>query len=209
MYEYLRGRIEQLAPTQVVLETAGVGWDLACSLQTSRRLERGKEARLWVHLLVREDLLALVGFHSRGERELFRDLIAVAGVGPKVALALLSGLEEQDLLEAVRQGAVERLTRVPGIGRKTAERLLLELKDRFEKRLGGLGGAEGALPAFGAGGAAGDPRAQALEALVALGYKPAQADQELAKVLAQHQAEQGAGQPEVGDWIRRVLQKGR
>lgn len=205
MYEYLRGRVESLAPTQVVLETAGVGWDLACSVNTSRRLERGQEARLWVHLLVREDLLAVVGFHSKGERELFRDLISVAGVGPKVALAVLSGLEENDLLEVVRLGAVERLTRVPGIGRKIAERLLLELKDRFEKRQGP--GTGGALSVGGAG--PDDPRLQALEALVALGFKPAQAEPELARVLAQFQAEGGAGTPEVGEWIRRVLQKGR
>ncbi len=206
MYEYLRGRVESVAPTQVVLETAGVGWDLACSVNTSRRLERGQEARLWVHLLVREDLLALTAFHSRGERELFRDLISVAGVGPKVALAVLSGLEENDLLEVVRSQAVERLTRVPGIGRKIAERLLLELKDRFEKRQGpGLSGGGLGLP----GGAADDPRQQALEALVALGFKPAQAEPELARALAQFQAEGGAGLPEVGEWIRRVLQKGR
>ncbi|MFA7331298.1 MAG: Holliday junction branch migration protein RuvA [Candidatus Delongbacteria bacterium] len=204
MYEYLRGRVESVAPTQVVLETAGVGWDLACSVNTSRRLERGQEARLWVHLLVREDLLALTAFHSRGERELFRDLISVAGVGPKVALAVLSGLEENDLLEVVRSQSVERLTRVPGIGRKIAERLLLELKDRFEKRQGpGPGGLS--LP----GGAPDDPRQQALEALVALGFKPAQAEPELARALAQFQAEGGAGLPEVGEWIRRVLQKGR
>jgi Holliday junction DNA helicase RuvA len=207
MYEYLRGRVESVAPTQVVLEAGGVGWDLACSVNTSRRLERGQEARLWVHLIVREDLLALTAFHSRGERELFRDLISVAGVGPKVALAVLSGLEENDLLEVVRSQAVERLTRVPGIGRKIAERLLLELKDRFEKRQGPGGASGSGLSAGGAG--AEDPRGQALEALVALGFKPGQAEPELARVLAQFLAEGGEGLPEVGDWIRRVLQKGR
>ena len=205
MYEYLRGRVESLAPTQVVLECAGVGWDLACSLNTSRRLARGQEARLWVHLLVREDLLALAGFHSRGERELFRDLISVAGVGPKVALAVLSGLEEKDLLEVVRQQSVERLTRVPGIGRKIAERLLLELKDRFEKRH--PAGGEGPAPAWSGAAAEDDPRRQALEALVALGFKPAQAEQELGKALARRQAAGEAGLPSVEDWLRLVLQK--
>ncbi|MDP2361772.1 MAG: Holliday junction branch migration protein RuvA [bacterium] len=206
MYEYLRGRVEQLTPTQVVLEAGGVGWDLACSLNTSRRLERGAEARLWVHLLVREDLLALVAFHSKGERELFRDLISVAGVGPKVALAVLSGLEEQDLLEVVRSGQVERLTRVPGIGRKIAERLLLELKDRFEKRHGPAGaGGIVALPASPAG--ADEPRRQALEALLALGFKPAPAELELGKALARWQSGGGEGEPAVEAWLRLVLQK--
>lgn len=204
MYEYLRGRVELLSPTQVVLETAGVGWDLACSLNTSRRLQRGQEARLWVHLLVREDLLALAGFHSRTERELFRDLLAVAGVGPKVALAVLSGLDENELLEVVRLAQVERLTRVPGIGRKIAERLLLELKDRFEKRHGAPG-ADG-LPGLPAG-AAPDARREALEALVALGYKAAQAEQELAKALARWQGAGGEGLPAVDVWLRTVLQK--
>ena len=205
MYEYLRGRVESLAPTQVVLETAGVGWDLACSLNTSRRLTRGEEARLWVHLLVREDLLSLVGFHSRGERELFRDLIAVAGVGTKVALAVLSGLEENELLEVVRLGSVERLTRVPGIGRKIAERLMLELKGRFEKRHGG--GGEGGLAHAGAGASGDDPRMQALEALVALGFKPAQAELELSRVLTRWQAEGNQELPTVEAWLRLVLQQ--
>jgi len=207
MYEYLRGRVESLAPTQVVLEAGGVGWDLNCSVNTSRRLERGQEARLWVQLLVREDLLALVGFHSKGERELFRDLTGVAGVGPKVALAVLSALDEGELYDAVRTGALDRLTRIPGIGRKIAERLLLELKDRFEKRQGP--GAATGLPMSAGGAGAEDPRGQALEALVALGFKPAQAEPELARALAQFLAEGGEGLPEVGDWIRRVLQKGR
>lgn len=202
MYEYLRGRVEALAATQVVLEAGGVGWDLACSLNTSRRLERGQEARLWVHLLVREDLLALVGFHSKGERELFRDLVSVAGVGPKVALAVLSGLEEEDLLEVIRLQQVERLTRVPGIGRKIAERLLLELKDRFERRQSAAGGAPPRPGEEGEGA-----RREVQEALLALGYKPAAAEQEVVRALARWQAEGRSGQPGVEAWLRLVLQK--
>lgn len=204
MYEYLRGRVEQLSPTQVVLETGGVGWDLACSLNTSRRLERGQEARLWVHLLVREDLLALTAFHSKGERELFRDLLSVAGVGPKVALAVLSGLDENEFLEVVRLGSVERLTRVPGIGRKIAERLLLELKDRLDKRHAAA--SPDGLPGLPAGGIA-DARREVLEALVALGYKAALAEQELAKAFGRWQAGGGEGLPAVDVWLRLVLQK--
>jgi Holliday junction DNA helicase RuvA len=156
-----------------------------------------------VHLLVREDLLSLTAFHSKGERELFRDLLSVAGVGPKVALAVLSGLDENEFLEVVRLGSVERLTRVPGIGRKIAERLLLELKDRLDKRH--AGSADG-LPGLPAGGVM-DARREVLEALVALGYKGAQAEQELAKALSRWQSGGGEGQPAVDVWLRLVLQK--
>lgn len=203
MYDFLRGRVDQLSPTRVILEAGGVGWELFCSVATSRRLTQGREAKIWTHLVVREDLLALYGFHSVGERQLFRELIAVAGVGPRVALAILSGLEGQDLPRAVLAGEAERLTRVPGVGKKIAERLVLELKGRFEKLYPLLVGGEAfqlpehALPA-------GGPLTEALEALVALGYKPAQAEAELARALKTLDPEPG-----VEALLKAVLQKGR
>lgn len=203
MYDYLRGRVDQLSPTRLVLETGGVGWELFCSVSTSRRLVQSREARIWTHLVVREDLLALYGFHSAAERQLFRELIAVAGVGPRVALAILSGLEGEDLPRAVLAGEAERLTRVPGVGKKIAERLVLELRGRFEKLYPLLAGGEDFVPA-GHAGLGGGPLAEAFEALVALGYKPAQAESELAKA-----AKALGGEPGVEDLLKAVLQKGR
>lgn len=208
MYDFLEGRVEELTPTRLSLLVQGIGYDLACSLQTSRGLKRGAEARLWTHLVVREDLLALYAFHSSAERSLFRELVAISGVGPKVALAILSSMSEAQLIEAVRLDQPERFTQVPGIGKKTADRLLLELKSRVEKlfpvgetvRLSGTA-AVGEVQT-GEGGRL----AEAVEALVALGYKPVQAEQELSKALRRHQAEHEGEEPALEEWIRRTLQ---
>jgi len=205
MYDFLRGRVARLSPTRLTLETQGVGWELFCSVATSRRLAPGREARIWTHLVVREDLLALYGFHSEDERVLFRELVAVAGVGPRVALAILSGLEGEDLPRAVLGGDAARLTRVPGVGKKIAERLVLELRGRFEKLYPLLAaGEEGLPPGAAAAAVAGGPLAEALEALLALGYKPAQAEADLAKAAAGL-----GGEPGVEALLRAVLQKGR
>jgi Holliday junction DNA helicase RuvA len=131
---HLRGRIFEKQPHRIVVDVNGVGYDVAVPLSTFYGLgEAGAEIALRIHTHVREDALLLFGFATRLEQELFERLISVSGIGPKVGLAVLSGIEPQELITAVHQGDVARLTAIPGIGKKTAERIVLELKDRLPK----------------------------------------------------------------------------
>jgi holliday junction DNA helicase RuvA len=205
MYDFLRGEIANMRPTQLTIEVAGVGYLLTCSVNTTRRFRLGEKAKIWTHLVVREDLLALYGFHSELERESFNDLISVSGVGPKVAVALLSTLEAEDLPAVILQSELDVLTKTPGVGKKLAERLLLELKGRFEKRYpnmparGETQAKAHLTPATRMTG----PAAEACEALVALGYKPAAAEQEIAKHT------DGTKEVSVEALVRLVLSGGR
>ncbi len=181
MYDFLRGELAQIRPTQITLEASGVGYSLRCSVNTSKCFRLGEKAKIWTHLVVREDLLALYGFHSLLERECFLDLISVSGVGPKVAVALLSTLEADDLPAVILHGESAALTRTPGVGKKLAERLVLELKSRFEKRYPNLPAKGETLSKPIQATALSSTAAEACEALQALGYKPALAEQEIAK----------------------------
>jgi Holliday junction DNA helicase RuvA len=116
MIAFLRGKILEKHPNQVIVETAGVG----------------SEVKLHIHTHVREDALALFGFLTGEEKTIFERLISVSGIGPKLAITVLSGLPTSDLIYAIRNGAVEQLVRIPGVGKKTAERIVLELKDKLE-----------------------------------------------------------------------------
>jgi len=198
----LRGTLlEKRAPTLVV-DVGGVGYEVDAPLSTIEALpETGREVLLHTHLSVREDGQTLFGFRSRDERDLFRRLIRVSGVGPKLGLALLSGVDGEELIRCVRDDDPRRLTDVPGIGRKTAERLIVELRDRLE------GSGLEAAPAPAGSGAASDadaasgdadPVAEATEGLIALGYKPPEATR-----MARHAAEAGMGCEAI---IRRALQ---
>ncbi|MBI3071447.1 MAG: Holliday junction branch migration protein RuvA [Deltaproteobacteria bacterium] len=131
MIATLRGRVTEKAVRGVVIEAGGVGYDVAVSVTTLAALpEAGTEATLFVHTHVREDVLALYGFATREEREAFRLLLGVSGVGPKVATAVLSGLTAKDLADAVEERDVARLSRVNGIGKKMAERILMDLRGK-------------------------------------------------------------------------------
>jgi holliday junction DNA helicase RuvA len=164
----LHGRILAKAPPQLVVEVGGVGYELEAPMSTFFHLPAvGAEVRLLTHLVVREDAHVLYGFGSEEERRLFRNLLKVSGVGPKIALALLSGISVEGFAQCVQAQDVSSLTRVPGIGRKTAERLLVEMRDRLAPTDGSAGG-EGFVPSSSAEG-------EAFSALVALGYKPAEA----------------------------------
>ncbi len=202
MYDYLEGTIATCRGTRVVLDNGGIGWRLDCSLTSTRRLAPGEAARLYVHQVVREDNLALYGFCDSLEREVFVQLISVSGIGPKVALAILSGMTVRELLGCVRFGDAEQLTRIPGIGKKTAGRLLLELGNRIQQLETPLSGDEGpAEPTLAAGG---DVLREALEALTALGWKPARAEKELARARAALGEMAG-----VGELVRQALKQGR
>jgi holliday junction DNA helicase RuvA len=131
---HLRGRIFDKQPNRIVVDVNGVGYDVAVPLSTFYGLgEAGAEIALRIHTHVREDALLLYGFATRLEQELFERLISVSGIGPKVALAVLSGIEPGDLIRAIHRGDLARLTAIPGVGKKTSERIVLELKDRLPK----------------------------------------------------------------------------
>jgi Holliday junction DNA helicase RuvA len=131
---FLRGRLLEKHPNRVIVDVQGVGYEVHVPLSSFYGMaEVGDELTLRVHTHVREDALLLFGFTTSLELSLFERLIAVSGIGPKLALAVLSGIEPQDLIGAVQRGDVARLTSIPGIGKKTAERLALELKDRIAK----------------------------------------------------------------------------
>ena len=133
MIGYLRGRLFRKTPQDLIIDAGGVGYRVLVPISTFCRLpDPGEETQLYIHTHVREDLFVLYGFGTPLEQELFEKLISVSGVGPKVGLAVLSGIEPDDLLHAIRDNDVARLTRVPGIGKKTAERLILELKDKLK-----------------------------------------------------------------------------
>ena len=134
MIAHLRGRILEKQPTRVVVDVAGVGYDVAVPLSTFYGLgEPGAEVALRVHTHVREDALALYGFATTLELDLFNRLISISGIGPKLALAVLSGIEPPDLVAAIERGDVARLTAIPGVGKKTSERIVLELRDRLPR----------------------------------------------------------------------------
>lgn len=132
MIALLRGVLIEKHPNQAIVETGGVGYDVTIPVSTFTRLpEPGKEVRLRIHTHVREDALALYGFFTQDEKALFEKLIGVSGIGPTLAVKILSGLAAPDLINFIRRGEVERLVRIPGVGKKTAERMVLELRDKL------------------------------------------------------------------------------
>ena len=134
MIAHLRGTILEKQPNRVVVDVGGVGYDVAVPLSTFYGLgEPGAEVALRVHTHVREDALALYGFATALELDLFNRLIGISGIGPKVGLAVLSGIEPAELISAIERGDLARLTAIPGVGKKTSERIVLELKDRLPK----------------------------------------------------------------------------
>jgi Holliday junction DNA helicase RuvA len=161
----LKGTLVEKSPNRLVVDVGGVGYDVLVPLSTFYAVgEPGSGVALRVHTHVREDIIALYGFGTAVEQDLFERLIAISGIGPKLALAVLSGIEPGELVRAVRSQDVARLTRIPGIGKKTAERIGLELKDRLPQSL------EPAVAATEA--ASGDHRRDdLLSALTNLGYQ--------------------------------------
>ncbi len=166
----ISGALLEKNPPQVLVDANGVGYEIDVPMSTFYNLPRiGEKVALFTHLVVREDAQLLYGFGTEAERAAFRTLLKVSGVGPKVALALLSGLSVNDLAAAVAMQETGRLTNIPGIGKKTAERLLLELKDKFkvDPRLA-IGGAPGS-------GERASTNADVLNALIGLGYSEKEA----------------------------------
>jgi Holliday junction DNA helicase RuvA len=188
---FVRGRLVVKSPPHLTVDVGGVGYDIEAPMSTFYALPAvGTEVRLLTHLVVREDAHILYGFGSQEERALFRNLLKVSQIGPKIALAILSGVSVDGFATLVKLQDSSALTRIPGVGRKTAERVLLEMRDRLD-----------ALSAAAIGGPPSSPSStegEAWTALVALGYKPAEVTQML-KPLA------GSG-GSTEDLIRRALQ---
>jgi holliday junction DNA helicase RuvA len=188
----LRGRITSKTPPQLTVEVGGIGYELEAPMSTFFHLPAvGEEVKLLTHFVVREDAQLLYGFATEDERRLFRNLLKVSGIGPKIGLALLSGISVEAFATCVKSQDVAALIRVPGIGRKTAERLLIEMKDRI-------------APVESTGAdtvvvqADRSPEAEAFGALVALGYRPAEATRLLKAA--------GPGTHSTEELIRRALQ---
>ena len=175
MIASVSGEVLVRRPDYVVVDAAGVGYRLAVSAETLKAVPaRGKHASLHAHLVAREDSLSLYGFASEEERDLFLHLISVGGVGPKVAMAALSGGPVRELLRAIAAGDVKRFQAVPGIGKRTAERIIVELREKVAGEI--EADAEGAALAAGDE----DPRALAREGLLNLGYTAPEAEKLLA-----------------------------
>lgn len=162
---HLRGQIFSKSPNAVVLECGGVGYELAISVATYTELgDAGKPAALYVHTHVREDALLLFGFAELAEKRLFEKLLTISGIGPKLAITVLSGISAERLVGAIRGGDHAMLTKVPGIGKKTAERVVLELKDKLDDMSGFAPASEAVKPSLGS------VAEDVLSALVNLGY---------------------------------------
>jgi Holliday junction DNA helicase RuvA len=172
----LRGLLVHKAPPWLVVDVQGVGYELEAPMSTIYDLpELGREVTLFVHYAQKEDSVSLYGFLRESERRLFRDVQKVTGIGAKIALAILSGASVDEFARLVQAGDVTALTRIPGIGKKTAERMVLELRDKAAE-LGGAGATLTAIPQ--------DPQSEAVIALQQLGYKPAEAQRMAQKATA-------------------------
>ena len=190
----LSGVLTAKTPPHLLLEVGGIGYELEAPMSTFFVLpEIGERARLLTHLHVREDAHVLYGFGTAAERGLFRNLLKVSGVGPRIALAILSGVSAASFADAVRNDDSAMLTRIPGVGRKIAERLIVEMRDRVDS----ASFAPVAAPVITGSG----PQSEAFSALVAFfGYKPAEATRLLRAV------EPDSGTLSTEEWIRRALQ---
>lgn len=191
MIGYLKGTLAAKRPPSLTLDVAGIGYELEAPMSTFYRLpEVGNPLTLVTHLLVREDAHVLYGFSSEPERALFRGLLKVSGVGARIALAVLSGMSVEGFYRCIKEKDVASLTRVPGVGKKTAERLLLEMADRLPE--GGAPGAPGQVPR--------GVEQEAQGALIALGYKP----QEVARMLKDLDATDGTTEALIREALKRA-----
>jgi Holliday junction DNA helicase RuvA len=196
MIARLRGRLLEKAPEQIVVDVGGVGYQLFVSLNAFYRLPNpGVEIDLYVHTHVREDALQLYGFLDAAERALFLLLLQVATIGPKVALAVLSGMDTPDLESAIADGDARRLVAVPGIGKKKADLMILQLREKVKVLQQSRAAAAATSPARGGGDAA-----EAVSALVNLGYKQHEAERAVARA-------EESGSRALADLIREALRR--
>lgn len=181
MIAWLKGVLRDKQPPWLVLDVGGVGYELQAPMTTFSALPKtGTEVALFAHQIVRDDAHQLFGFAERGERDLFRQLLKVNGVGAKMALAILSGMDVATLGRCVLEGDTASLARLPGIGKKTAERLVIDMRDRMGPLT--ATGPAGSVSADPYGNTPADPVAEAVSALVSLGLKPPEASRRVAAI---------------------------
>jgi len=174
MIAHLRGKLLAKHPNQAIVEAGGVGYDVSISIPTFSDLPAvGNDVALHIHTHVREDQITLYGFRHSAEKQLFEKLITVSGIGPKLAITILSGMLADEMVGAIRGNDVARLTRIPGIGKKTAERMVLELRDKLPVEKAGETAAPAALSAT---------EQDVLSALMNLGYQRAAAEKAMSSV---------------------------
>jgi len=200
MFDYVKGILAEKSVSTAVIETGGVGYEMSVPLSTFETLgAEGSGAKLFTHHYVREDAEKLFGFSTKAEREIFRQLIAISNIGPKTAMSILSGVTPQDLVACVNRGDASRLRKIPGVGDKTAQRLIVELKGKL-----GISSAESpqaASRSSSAGSQGSGERSQAFDAMISLGYADKQ-------VLAALTTVDAATEPDgpVEEWIKKAWQ---
>lgn len=180
MIGFISGSVIEREDTQLTILVGGIGYEITCTLNAWALASDSEAVELWTHLVVREDVQQLYGFANQTERSLFRELIRISGIGPKVALAILSGMDSSGLVHAIQGEDSATLSKIPGIGKKTAERLVVEMKDRLSDWEAGdvmldesSGVAVKAVPNL---------ASEAEAALIALGYKPAESSRMIASL---------------------------
>lgn len=170
MIGHLQGKLIHKEPPSLLVDVGGVGYELEAPMTTFYDLPvTGELVKLYTHLVVREDAQLLYGFSKEPQRRLFRELIKISGIGPRVALAILSGMSGAEFSECIVNGDVSRLTQIPGIGRKTSERLIVEMRDKMTE------GAIADIELAASSPAKSDPIGESVSALISLGYKPQEA----------------------------------
>lgn len=175
MIARLHGLLIEKQPPILVVDVNGVGYEIEAPMTTFYKVTLGAEVTLYIHQVVREDANLLYGFATREERDMFRSLLKVNGVGPKMALAILSGMEADAFAACIRQGDITTLTRIPGVGKKTAERLIIEMRDR-------VGDGSAGQNATHSSAVSASPTQEAITALIALGYKAVEAEKAIHKI---------------------------
>ena len=188
MFAYIQGTVEEIGDGNAVLDVGGIGYNIRVTGETASRLsmtERDRPVRVYTYTYLREDQIALYGFLSRDELDLFRQLITVSGIGPKGGLALLSVHSADELRFAIASGDVKAISRAPGIGKKTAQRIALELKDKISQADISAHADEGIPAAASSAFANADSASEAVEALIALGYSSTEARNAVSQVRGQ------------------------
>ena len=188
MISRLTGILAAKRAPHILIDCHGVGYEADVSMTTFYKLpEVGDQISIWTHLLVKEDSHSLIGFDNEQERKLFRQLIRITGVGPKMALTILSGIDEQQFAVCIANNDVAMLTRLPGVGKKTAERLIIEMRDKIDVAVGDL-------PTQQATAGGHSIVNEAIEALQALGYKPTDAEKMISRAQQQGESAGSASQ---------------
>lgn len=183
MYAYIKGRIQEKNPARVILETGGIGYLLQVSVNTYSRIKDLDECKLFTHQVVREDAHLLFGFFDEQERKIFRDLISVSGIGANTAMLILSAYTSQEVVDIIVNGEVSKLKSVKGIGAKTAQRVIVDLKDRFEKGEIAIEKLDISYNTL---------REEALSGLTVLGFTRKSADKAIGQVLSSDRDDPGS-----------------